>query len=224
MNNPHIIDNQLDVTELHPAGTTLINLLSIFNSEFSGKNIEICNQHPLSIPQPYRRLLVHSQDMTPTLEEFYNCRLGLKVLNRFHQENHYYREVLLVYPGGKPVEYGAIRIHLEWFSASLQTLILSESLPLGRILQDSALPHLSWPQGFFSITSTEYLRTHLNTDNAGKFYGRRNVLLNMNKRLLAEVVEILSPANSINMENTISDRTNTMTTSKSVGLFASYTT
>ncbi len=34
------------------------------------------------VPQPYKGLLVHSQDMTPTLEKFYGKPLGLTVLSR----------------------------------------------------------------------------------------------------------------------------------------------
>src|SRR6266704_5354841 len=47
------------------------------------------------VPQPYKSLLVHSWDMTPTLEGFYHQRLGLNVLSRERQNDSYYREVIL---------------------------------------------------------------------------------------------------------------------------------
>ena len=37
---------------------------------------------PASVPQPYRRLLVHDSDMTSTLEDHYGEPIMLKVLNR----------------------------------------------------------------------------------------------------------------------------------------------
>jgi hypothetical protein len=45
--------------------------------------------HPLrddEVPQPYQRLLFHSRDMTPTLEEFYQRPMRLTVLSRERED------------------------------------------------------------------------------------------------------------------------------------------
>src|SRR5258708_40329644 len=34
------------------------------------------------VPEPYRSLLVHDTDMTPTLESFHGARIHLQILNR----------------------------------------------------------------------------------------------------------------------------------------------
>ena len=70
------------------------------------------------MPQPYKRLLVHSSDMTPTLEAFYRQPLRLTVLTREQQDHTYLREVVLKSAtDARPVEYGVIRICLNHLPA-----------------------------------------------------------------------------------------------------------
>ena len=99
------------------------------------------------VPQPYRALLVHSSDMTPTLERFYGQTLRLRVLTREHKDDSYKREVILwLADDALPVEYGVIRIHLERLPTAARRLVLEEKRPLGDILHTEAIPHLSWPR------------------------------------------------------------------------------
>ncbi|MGH7967777.1 MAG: hypothetical protein ACREIC_03515, partial [Limisphaerales bacterium] len=61
---------------------------------------------PEAVPPPYNGLLVHSRDMTPTLETFHGQPINLKVLSRELQDPCYIREVVLLRADGKgPVEY-----------------------------------------------------------------------------------------------------------------------
>jgi hypothetical protein len=71
--------------------------------------------------------------------------------------------------------------------------VLEEQRPLGNILQTEAIAHLSWPQAFFKIQSDPHLSHVLHCSQPGELYGRRNVLLDGSRRLLAEVIEILAP-------------------------------
>src|SRR5579859_4236130 len=65
------------------------------------------------VPQPYKGLLVHSLDMTPTLENYYRQPIGLTVLSRERHQDAYFREVILhIDQGRQAIEYGAIRICL----------------------------------------------------------------------------------------------------------------
>ncbi|MBM3460386.1 MAG: hypothetical protein FJX77_17840, partial [Armatimonadetes bacterium] len=67
---------------------------------------------PEEIPEPYRSLLVHDRDMTPTLEQFHGGRIVLDLIHRRTEPTGLSREVVLVLSGSrKPVEYGAILIH-----------------------------------------------------------------------------------------------------------------
>ena len=146
------------------------------------------------VPPPYQALLVHSSDMTPTLASFYGQTLGLRVLSREHQADSYKREVILwLAEDARPVEYGVIRIRLDRLPPAARRLVLEEQRPLGDILQGEAIPHLSWPQAFFRLKADAHAGAALGLRHAGFLYGRRNVLLDGSRHLLAEVIEVLAP-------------------------------
>lgn len=146
------------------------------------------------IPQPYRGLLVHSQDLTPTLEAFYRETLGLTVLSRWREGGRYVREVVLKLSGrGKRVGYGVIRVELGHLPLPSAGRVLEEQMPFGSILQADAIPHLSWPQAFFRAEPDAHMVRVLGTSAGRPLYGRRNVLLDGGRRLLAEVIEVLAP-------------------------------
>jgi len=152
------------------------------------------------VPQPYRALLVHSSDMTPTLERFYGQTLRLRVLSRERQDDSYKREVILwLAEDTRPVEYGVIRIFLDRLPPAARRLVLQEQRPLGDILRGEAIPHLSWPQAFFRLKADAHAGAALGLRHAGFVYGRRNVLLDGSRRLLAEVIEVLAPAAKVHV-------------------------
>ncbi len=146
------------------------------------------------LPPPYKQLLVHSSDMTPTLEAFFKQAMSLTVLSREIQADSYLREVTLnLSKTGQPVEYGAIRVSLAHLPAAARRRVLEEQRPLGNILQSEAIAHMSWPQAFFEVQSDARIGTVLTLDSPAALYGRRNVLVDISRRLLAEVIEILAP-------------------------------
>jgi chorismate-pyruvate lyase len=149
---------------------------------------------PRQLPLPSRRLLAHNRDMTRTLERFYGETVALQVCGREREGDLYLREVVLALTdSGTPVEYGVICVHLRHFFPSVRERILSEEHPFGRILQEEGIAHLGWPQAFFSIEPDAHIRSLLGFDQAPLLHGRRNVLLDGRRRLLAEVIEILAP-------------------------------
>lgn len=171
------------------------------------------------VPQPFKSLLVHSSDMTPTLEAFYRRPLELTVLSRELEGESYLREVVLkiadvIAPAriqgltpppdarngtpcagdhSRPVEYGVIRICLSHFPPVARRRVLEEQRPLGSILHSEGIPHISWPQAFFRAGSEPHTSMVLGLGQPCELYGRRNVLLDGTRRLLAEVIEILAP-------------------------------
>jgi chorismate-pyruvate lyase len=149
---------------------------------------------PEALPAVSRRLLAHNEDMTPTLERHYGDRLHLRVLSRTISPTIYLREVVLVLDqSGLPVEYGAICIYLGGFADPTRRLILEETLPFGRILEEERIAHLGWPQAFFQVQADTHMMRMLHFDKPQPLYGRRNVVLDGQRRLLAEVIEILPP-------------------------------
>jgi chorismate-pyruvate lyase len=146
------------------------------------------------VPEPYKTLLVHQNDMTSTLEAFHKGTIHLRVLGRERRGTEYYREVVLHLGGSeKPVEFGAIQIHLDRFNPQAREQILAERWPLGHILKDCAMIYTSQPKAFLQIASDKLINSVLNLTGAQLLYGRRNTLLDAAEKPLAEIVEILPP-------------------------------
>lgn len=144
------------------------------------------------VPEPYRTLLVHDADMTPTLEKFHGDAIHLQVLNSQERDGAYYREVaLLLDKTNIPVEFGAIKINLGLFSAPARRAILDENLPLGHVMADFRVKHLSRPKAFLKIVSDDFINDALRLTGTQTLYGRRNTLFDLERRPLAEIVEIL---------------------------------
>src|SRR6266536_1864297 len=60
-----------------------------------------------AVPRPYRQLLVHHDDMTPTLEKYYGRDIHLRLLGRRRKGDAYFREVVLLLDGtDQSVEFG----------------------------------------------------------------------------------------------------------------------
>lgn len=144
------------------------------------------------VPEPYRRLLVHANDMTPTLEGFHGERIHLRPLERRLSGDTMRRQVVLTLDGTlKPVEYGAIAIHCQHFPEEARALIVESRCPLGTILANYRIEHLSRPQAFFHVTADDFMHEALGLAGHPVLYGRRNVLLTPDGRVLADVLEIL---------------------------------
>ncbi len=145
------------------------------------------------VPEPYRQLLVHKNDMTPTLEKFHGARIHIRVLGKTLNENDYYREVvLLLDESNKPVEFGAIKINLDRFPEPAREAILGETLPLGTILAEFNIVHTSRPKAFLRVASDPLINEALEMSGAHVLYGRRNTLFDHEGLPLAEIVEVLT--------------------------------
>lgn len=145
-----------------------------------------------SMPQPFRKLLVHERDMTQTLETFYGDEVHLEVQQSMHMDSDYIREVTLnLKRCGTPVEYGAIRLFLDRFSENLRTDILADDRPLGALINSSRLKvsHTSGP--FFSVVPDDSIRKLLRTESSDPLYGRCNLIRDPQGVPIARVVEIL---------------------------------
>lgn len=146
------------------------------------------------IPQPYRDLLVHDRDMTPTLEAFYGEPIHLRVMSRAAPSGVLFREVVLVTTeSARPVEFGAIRILLDGFGNSARELILEGLVPLGTILKQEEIPHRSDPQRYFRVEPDQVVARALEMEGREPLYGRHNLISSPVGRVLAEMVEILPP-------------------------------
>ncbi|HEV1284696.1 MAG TPA: hypothetical protein VNU44_05275 [Bryobacteraceae bacterium] len=146
------------------------------------------------MPEPYRRLLVHDRDMTPTMEAHYDRKMTLRVLKYALDHEVFSRQILLLPEGSEtPVVFGAIKIFLDEFPTAARDLVLERKLPLGTILESQSIRHFSKPDAFFEVEADAAICQALGITGPVRLYGRRNVLGNGTGRKLAQVLEILPP-------------------------------
>lgn len=148
------------------------------------------------VPQPYHHLLVGEHDMTPTLEEFHGGRIGIEVIERIVHGDDYSRLVVLLLPDGTPVEFGAIVIYLDRLPEAGRAEVLEGRTPLGTVLAHFSVVHASCPQAFVRVQPDSLMSRVLRLADDRPLYGRRNVLLTADHRVLADILEILPPAES----------------------------
>src|SRR5438034_4474250 len=97
----------------------LMDLLYPLDDFYARDGLSLPSVRPVpgeEVPEPYRQLLVHDGDMTPALEAFHGERIHLRVLSRQLNGDTLRREVVLTLDeSARPVEFGAILIHLQRF-------------------------------------------------------------------------------------------------------------
>lgn len=150
-----------------------------------------------TMPQPYRRLLVHQSDMTSTLKAFLGEEVALRVLERRMTDEVLARHIVLEgAESNRPIEYGAIRIQLGPLHERARREVVECRQPLGAILAHHGMLYRSCPGGFFKVHSNSLMRRVLRLDGRPWLYGRCNCLKDASARLIAEVVEILPVLNA----------------------------
>ncbi|MCY1014853.1 hypothetical protein [Pyxidicoccus sp. MSG2] len=150
---------------------------------------------PADVPQPYHRLLVHEQAMTPTLEDFCGQRLALRVLSSREEASVLRRQVVLSGArDGHPVELGAIFIELACFDAPARERLREGLTPLGTLLREFDVAFSCQPTAYFRVEADSLVRTALALEaGVPPLFGRCNRILTPGGGVLADVVEVLAP-------------------------------
>lgn len=148
------------------------------------------------VPYPYRSLLVHENDMTPTLAAFHHSRLYLKVHQSEANEDFVMRLVSLhAASSDKPVEYGAIAIQLGPLPPAVREKVVEGRKPLGGLLGEYGVVHSGSPQAYFSVPADVLISQALHQEEGEILYGRCNQLLDREGMVFADIVEILPRCN-----------------------------
>lgn len=146
---------------------------------------------PDAIPAPYRSLLVHTADMTVTLERHFGGRVTLRPLSTFTRGHSYFRRVLLVQEySGRPVEMGAIRMRLDAFGHRLKRQILRNAIPLGRLLRDASFRYESRAVAFLAVTPNPEMMGVFWMRESHVLYGRRTEIIYRGSKI-GDIVEVL---------------------------------
>jgi chorismate-pyruvate lyase len=174
-----------------------VNLFYPMNEFYGGLGVplpHVVQVQGAEMPDPFRTLLVHNRDMTPTLTEAYKREMKLRILNRFIDHTVFSRLIVLEVEGsGKVAVFAAIKIYLDLFDPESKRIILEGKKPFGSILHDQGIVHSSRPQAYIQVNSDETINQALGLTGQHVLYGRRSALLNSSETPLAQVLEILPP-------------------------------
>jgi hypothetical protein len=173
--------------------TQLLYPLAAFCGPEVVSRLEILD--PAQLPEPYRRLLAHENDMTGTLERYHGQPMVLRVAEKIVTADAVMRQVELIGQHDETVaEFGAIRIHLDCFADEPKRLVIEGHRPLGGILTGFSIAFVSRPGAFFRIKPDHTIKTSLRAPLDGWLYGRCNQLFTPAGASIADAVEILPAA------------------------------
>ena len=150
------------------------------------------------IPEPYRRLLVHNYNMTPTLENYHSGTIHIEPIHMIKVDEEITREVVLRMDNDeKPVEYSANRIFFPAVTEQARQMIEEAKIPLGTVLRICDCRHTVHPSGFFRIRPTEFMMQVFDMQSKTSLFGRRTTLVGLHGKTIAEVCEILPMETSL---------------------------
>jgi chorismate-pyruvate lyase len=185
------------MTDSTLTGMPAVNLFYPMNEfyEVSGTPLpQVAQIDGADMPDPFRSLLVHNRDMTPTLAEAYQKEMKLRILNRVINQSIFSRQIVLEVEGTANIAvFAAIKIYLDLFDPESKHIILEGKKPFGNVLHDQGIIHSSRPQAYISVNSDHTINQALGLTGQHVLYGRRSALLNSSEIPLAQVLEILPP-------------------------------
>lgn len=154
------------------------------------------------LPESYRQLLAHYQHMTVTMESYHGAPVSVEVLDRSLSGLIYSREILLRlesegrFPKGTVVQYGLVRFDLQYVTEMVRNDLLSESIPLGRVLiTHNVLRHIDLG-ALLEIRCGPSLADHFGVPNGELTYGRLATIF-CNREPAVDLLEISRPLGEV---------------------------
>jgi hypothetical protein len=174
-----------------PLGVDLQGLLSLFAPADYLDGFELVPSD--EVPQPYRRLLVHNHHMTVTVEDYHGDLVDVRVLARNLSGNAYARKILLVLQKtGRVVQFGIMRIHLQFCTKAVRDEIVAARTPLGRILIEHNVLRQIKPVAFLRVVPGPAMIGWFGLDGPRPTYGRL-AMLHCDGHPAVELLEIVAP-------------------------------
>ena len=148
---------------------------------------------PALVPQPYHRLLVHQHHMTVTVEAYHGDRVNVRILNRIHEEPFYSRKILLALEKtGKIVQFGIVRVNLDYCSQPVRERILEGRTPFGRILIEHKVLRRIEPTAYLRVKCGHAQRRWFGLEMPAPLFGRL-AIIHCNGHPAVELLEIVAP-------------------------------
>lgn len=145
------------------------------------------------VPEPYKRMLVHDHHMTVNMEDYHGCKVEVRVLDRKWDGDIYCRKILLLKEGtDEVVQFGLVRFDFQYVTEAVKEQIVSEAVPLGRVLiNHNVLRHIDLG-AVLKITAGPGLAKSLQMEDGNVTYGRLATIF-CNKRPAVDLFEVSSP-------------------------------
>ncbi len=145
------------------------------------------------MPEPYRKLLVHEHHMTVTVEAHHGSLVDVRVLETKRDGDSYARKILLALQSdGRVVQFGLVRIWLNYCSPAVREAILAEKTPLGRILIEHNVLRRIEPTEYMRVTPGPEMMTWFGLTTPETTYGRL-ALIHCDGKPAVELLEIVAP-------------------------------
>lgn len=143
------------------------------------------------LPIDFRRLLAHEDHMTLAVESFHSCSVTVEVIRSRTDGNTYSREILLRRATDQAVvQYGIVRLQLDALDSATRKEILTERIPLGRVLiQHGVLRHVELVK-LWQIESGPRLAKFFDFPSGTLTYGR-TAMIHFGERAALELLEIV---------------------------------
>jgi chorismate-pyruvate lyase len=148
---------------------------------------------PDDLPDNARNLLWHDEHMTVSVEAFHDSAVDVRVLNTHVTPTHYSRRILLSRKSdGGVVQFGIVRLNVDFLGARVREEIECQQTPLGRILiKHNVLRHVR-PLSLWRILPGPDLRELFGLGENQICFGR-TALIYCNGLPAVELLEIVTP-------------------------------
>lgn len=177
---------------LPPSTADLETLVGLFYSK-SDQLGSFEARHHSQLPLAYRRLLAHTGHMTVTVEDRHKCPVDVEVLQVERTQTHYSRKILLRRQADRRVvQFGIVRLALDTLDQATRNEIISEKVPLGRVLIEHGIMRAVQLLGLWQVTCGPDLAEHFGVEAGRVTYGR-TALIYCNSEPAVELLEIVAP-------------------------------
>lgn len=145
------------------------------------------------LPEPYRRMLVHDNHMTVTMEEHYGSPVEVRVIDQVDRDGLYCRKIVLLKAGtSQVVQFGIVRFNFHYVTPEVRDEIVAGATPLGRVLiNHNVLRHIDLG-AILKITVGDELAELLQMESGGVTYGRLATIF-CNRHPAVDLLEIPAP-------------------------------
>jgi hypothetical protein len=148
---------------------------------------------PHEVPPPYHALLVHEHHMTVTVEAHHGDLVDVRILARRQQGDSYSRKIVLaLQQTGQIVQFGIVRIRLDYCSPAVRDEIVAGQTPVGRILIRHNVLRRIEPTAFLRLQGGPAQMAWFGLTEPRTLYGRLGII-HCDGQPAVEVLEIVAP-------------------------------